>query len=52
MLRKHELRSVVNETVMEWYENEYLNANAPEVIVKKNKLVDQLVENIQEAWFN
>lgn len=52
MIRPNELRAVVNETVMEWYEKEYLNPLAPEVIVKKNKLVDQLVENIQEVWFN
>lgn len=52
MIRPNELRSIVNETVMEWYEEEYLNPSAPEVIVKKNKLVDKLVDNIQEVWFN
>ena len=48
MLRKHELRSVVNETVLEW-----LDANDVEVTENATKaLVEILVENIQEVWFN
>lgn len=49
MLRKHELRSVVNETVLEW--DETVNGN-PATGEDLRRLVDQLVENIQEVWFN
>lgn len=48
MLRPNELRSVVNETVREWFEENMPEGLSPNV----TELVDELVTNIQEVWFN
>jgi|GEM_PF-5517483 len=50
MIRKNELQSVVNETVLEW--TELLDPSFEPSQAQVKKLVDQLVENIQEVWFN
>lgn len=50
MIRPNELRSVVNETVLEWIDT-CLPAHAV-LPFERQKLVDQLVENIQEVWYN
>lgn len=50
MIRKNELRSVVNETVLEWYEKNWMYAKSAYTEQKRKELVDQLVENIREVW--
>lgn len=50
MIRKNELRSVVNETVLEWTDT--LDPLLEPSLAQIERLVDQLVENIQEVWFN
>lgn len=50
MIRKNELRSVVNTTVLEW--TEILDPEEQPSLKQINKLVDQLVENIEEVWYN
>lgn len=48
MIRKNELRSVVNSTVLEWLDTNHELTDKKQI----EELVDQLVENIQEVWFN